>query len=209
MDVIENVINGKALGRFSIDEVGAPIVFSGHYHVPKMFETEKTKFIYGGSLLPHSFVDASFKSHGILVIEVNDEVSFEHIPNPFYAPFFKFTLDADGLRVFKDTIDGVVLESGFDEIYLSVTAPPEMELALQEFASTCAAKVWLDFRPMATGTVTGVVRKMRETVDGITDKFIVDHFVDQTGSAEGLDLDKLKSLGVELMSGTYEQESWL
>jgi DNA repair exonuclease SbcCD nuclease subunit len=85
-DIMENMINGKSLGKHSCSEFNAPLVISGHYHKPGTFTTLNGRFVYGGALLPHSFVDEGDHEFGALLVDT-DSLLVRKLPNPNVIKF--------------------------------------------------------------------------------------------------------------------------
>lgn len=199
MDVLENQIKGHSLGTWSVDDVGTPKVISGHYHVPKRIQGKKCDFVYVGSLLPHSFVDAADTEFGIVVGDLTQEQWCTRMVNPHSIPFCKLTVtDRDAFSK--------VLDLYPSEAYWRILcAPSDLPFILESLAPS--GSIWYEHMPL-TDDVSAAVEGMRQNVMEVTDETLVEAYVDKH-TPRDCDLDALRKLGVQLMSGTYDREDWV
>lgn len=198
IDCVENVVQGHALGGWSIDDVGSSFIFSGHYHVPSTISTERTRLVYVGSLLPHSFVDASGHLHGIVIGRlVRGTVTWERLFNPHAVPFRKLEFS---------TVEEVreALANAPRHCYWSFRGPVELESQTLEWLAETAQEMWYEYRPVGSASVL----KLKRSADQVTDSHLLEAYI-EGHPAPSLDQDRLHQVGVQLMSGTYNLEEWV
>lgn len=78
--------SGKTM-QDRLDAFRAKLTVSGHYHIPSVYQSTLGHcFCYGGSLLPHSFVDVGSHPFGCLLLDL-ENLGSEKIKNPYARPF--------------------------------------------------------------------------------------------------------------------------
>ncbi len=208
MDILENMIRGHALGKWSFKELGAKLIVSGHYHKPCEFGGDGDQnLVYVGSLLPHNFVDDGFQYHGIMTVQ-SDGSSYERIANPYAIPFIKYKVlcDAD-LAQMHQHLNG-------RPAYFQITAPLSMEDDVIDFIRAYSEALHrpthLEFRPILDA-IERDNDPMADLVNNpeLEDAGLIAHYVGKTPIPDTMDPDRLRRLGESIAEDNYQVDDWV